>query len=100
MHASKFVTYVVVGLVALLTRLAISALPGGQLDYLLDQFFAIVHTAWVHCKKKKGKILIDATHHVILYANGEKYGVNQSQRIADVVNKPVVGQSLHRTRAS
>ena len=56
MHASKFVTYVVVGLVALLTRLAISALPGGQLDYLLDQFFAIVHTAWVHCKKKKEKI--------------------------------------------
>ena len=39
--------------------------------------------------------MIDATHHVILYANGEKYGVNQSQRIADVVNKPVVGQSLH-----
>ena len=79
MHASKFVTYVVVGLVANLTRLAISALPGGQLDYLLDQFFAIVHTAWVDCKKKE-EHLIHATHHVILYANGEKYGVNQSQR--------------------
>lgn len=46
---TKYHTVVVVGLVALLTRLAISALPGGQLDYLLDKFFAIVHTAWVHC---------------------------------------------------
>ena len=53
MHASKFVTYIVIGLLALLTRLAISALPGGQLDYLLDQFFAIVHTTWVNCGKKK-----------------------------------------------
>ena len=48
MHASKFVTYIVVGLVALLTRLAISALPGGQLNYFLDQLFAIVHATGVN----------------------------------------------------
>ena len=50
MHASKFVTYIVVGLVTLLTRLAISALPGGQLNYLLYQLFTIIHAAGVNWK--------------------------------------------------
>ena len=99
MHASKFVTYVVVGLVANLTRLAISALPGGQLDYLLDQFFAIVHTAWVHCKKKRRKF--DLLHIMSFCMQMARSMVStKASAIADVVNKPVVGQSLHRTRAS
>ena len=55
MHASKFATYIIVGLAALLTCFAISALPGGQLNYLLDQLFAVIHAARVHCKKKINK---------------------------------------------
>jgi len=45
---TEYHAVIVVGLVALLTRLAISALPGGQLNYFLDQLFAIVHATGVN----------------------------------------------------
>ena len=94
MHASKFVTYIVVGLVTLLTRLAISALPGGQLNDLLDQLFAIVHAAGVNYKEgEKNQNSYISCHIEEENSNGGSIAVRRWY-------KPVVGQSLHRTRDS